>query len=185
MVWILSSRLCYIHTTIHDYGQNANCIPWVSTSKMWICSSFTLLIKYRTGWLKDISIAHGTRRRWYISASTTNNKRKLQAAFFYSLQLSLGTSGENGTAAMKKVLEAEGWGSGLRTWLEGLWNTACKVSCFTSFGLFLINYSSILETLIFVAFVMQCIKRLDQRPHLPPCPNYCSSLSHSNTQHNM
>jgi len=56
---------------------------------MWSCSSFTLLIKYRTGWLKDISGGQGT-RRWYISASTTNHKRKLGAAFFYSLQLSLG-----------------------------------------------------------------------------------------------
>ena len=49
---------------------------------MWICSSFTLLIKYRTGWLKDISAVQGTRRRKYISASTTNHKRKLVAAFF-------------------------------------------------------------------------------------------------------
>jgi hypothetical protein len=57
---------------------------------MWICSSFTLLIKYRTGWLKDISAAQGTRRRQYISASTTNQERKLEAAFFYSLQLPLG-----------------------------------------------------------------------------------------------
>lgn len=58
------------------------------------------------------------------------------------------TSGENGRDTIKEETEAEGWGSGLRTWLQGLWNTACNVSCFTCFGIFLKSYSLILQTLI-------------------------------------